>query len=84
MAQPDIPRMVQGGTTFIEQLALCQNIPAIDGGGAILTRLDQLPTRLDQLSTRIDQLSTSTADVRDEIVALRLEATIRSVFSSFL
>ncbi|KAI9787168.1 MAG: hypothetical protein M1839_003403 [Geoglossum umbratile] len=69
MAQPNIPQMTQGATAtaFIEELALCENLPAIDGGAAILARLDQLSTSFAGLKN----------EIRGEIAALRLEASIR-------
>ncbi|KAI9781777.1 MAG: hypothetical protein M1839_005770 [Geoglossum umbratile] len=74
MAQPNIPRMVQGATTFIEELALCTNLPAIDGGAAILARLDQLSASVVDLR---NEMRDEFTNVRHEIATLRLQATIR-------
>jgi hypothetical protein len=38
--------MAQSAATLSEQLVLCENIPAVDGGAAILTRLDDMATQM--------------------------------------
>ncbi|KAI9781525.1 MAG: hypothetical protein M1839_005940 [Geoglossum umbratile] len=64
----------QCAIAFIEELALCENLPAIDVGAAILARLNQLSTSFAGLGNEIRD---EVADVRNEVAALRLEASIR-------
>jgi hypothetical protein len=64
MTQPNFALMAQGAATFSAQLALYENIPAIDGGAAILTRLDDLTTQM------TDQMTNFTNEIRAKSVSL--------------
>ncbi|KAI9778866.1 MAG: hypothetical protein M1839_007829 [Geoglossum umbratile] len=68
MAQPNFHLMSQSATTLSEQLALCENMPAIEGGAVILARLDNLTTRLDNFENQmVNQMTTQITNLRNDM-----------------
>jgi uncharacterized protein HemX len=53
MAQPDFAIMAQGAAALCQQLALLGNLPALDGGAAIIQRLDALSEQMTNLRTEL-------------------------------
>jgi hypothetical protein len=65
--------MTQSATAFFEQLAFVGNIPAIDGGAAILARLDILTN---QMTTLTNQMTGFTVEIRARSVFSSLRSSI--------
>jgi hypothetical protein len=75
MAQPNFAAMAQSHLALSEQPTLCENIPAVNGGAAILVHLDNLA----------NELRDGFTSIRSDIAGLRLEIDARLVFlDSFL
>jgi hypothetical protein len=79
MAQPDFSLMARGAETISRQLELCGNLPAIDGGAAILTRLDHFIIQVTGVSTQLtgltNQLTGVSNQITNEMTNLRNEIT---------
>lgn len=92
MAQPDFDIIAHSCIALSEQLPLYQNIPAINGGAAILARLDALANDMAGLRNDVTGIRNDITDIRNDItgiridiMGLRLEVGARSVFpGSFL
>jgi hypothetical protein len=68
-AQPDIPLMAQSGTVFLQQLALCLNLPAVNGSIAILVYLNSPADQIAGLTNHIIGLIGQVAGLTDEMRA---------------
>jgi prophage DNA circulation protein len=75
MAQPDIPLMTQGGTVFLQQLALFPNIPAINGGAVILARLDGLADHITGLTNQVTGLTNQVTGLTNQVTGLTNQVT---------
>ncbi|KAI9778267.1 MAG: hypothetical protein M1839_008291 [Geoglossum umbratile] len=75
--QPNFPLMAQGAEMLSGQLALVGNLPAIDGGAAILARLDVLTGQVTTLSGKMTILTDQVTGLTVEIRARDLNTAAR-------
>jgi hypothetical protein len=75
MAQPNPALLAQGAATLSDQFALFGNLPAFDGGAAIIQRLDALSQQLTNLGTNVASLRTDVTSLRTDVTSLRTDVT---------
>ncbi|KAK7394088.1 hypothetical protein QQX98_013126 [Neonectria punicea] len=56
--QPSFPAMADHLQGLSVQMGLCANLPAVDGGSAILQAVNTLTTKVDILAAKVDTLTT--------------------------